>query len=99
MSTAANEKKYRLMKTRPRVLASFFRRSRDHWKQKYQEARSEFGAFRGRIRDLEVSRAKWRDQAEQCQSEQQRLEQEVQELKEKLASLEIGGEKKVISVR
>lgn len=98
-SVAADEKKYRLLETRPRVLANFFRESRDNWKRKYQEAKSEFQAFRGRIRDLELSRAKWRDQAEQSQSELQRLEQELRHLKEKLASGELRDEKKVMTIR
>ena len=99
MGVAADEKKYRLLETRPRVLANFFRESRDNWKLKFQQTKSEFQAFRGRIRDLELSRAKWRDQAEQSQSEQQRLQQEVQQLQEKLASFETRDEKKVLSVR
>ncbi len=99
MVVAADEKKYRLLETRPRVLANFFRESRDNWKRKFQETKPEFQAFRGRIRDLELSRAKWREQAEQSQSEQNRLEQEVQQLNEELASLETWVEKKVLAPR
>ncbi len=85
---------FRLMETRPRVLANFFRKSRDNWKRKYQEAKSATRALWRRVRDLEVSRTKWRERAEQTQSEQQRLREEVRQLKETIAAHELDNKKK-----
>ena len=77
---AQEVKEYLLLETRPRVLAESFRRSRDNWKQKCQKAKAEVKALRDRIRDLELSRAKWRDDAEAYQREQQNLREEVERL-------------------
>lgn len=81
---AKEAKEYSLLETRPRVLAQSFRESRDNWKRKCQEAKAEIKSLRGRIRDLELSRAKWRDDAEASQREQQDLREEVERLQTQL---------------
>lgn len=78
-------KEYRTMETRPRVLAESFRKSRDNWKRKCQQAKAETKSLRDRVRDLELSRAKWRDDAEVSQKEQIRLQEEVEQLQSQLA--------------
>ena len=88
-------KKLRLLETRPRVLAQFFQKSRDQWKLKCQQARGEVRAFRVRTRDLEESRAKWREAAEQSAQEQERLREENARLREQLARYEANHEVKI----
>ena len=94
MSGTVAPKEHRLLEKRPRLLAQFFEKSRDKWKQKYQQAKAQVRAFRDRIRDLEISRATWRDKAEKAQSEQQRLQEQVQQLQEQLAAAEAIDKKK-----
>ncbi len=83
-SSVLDGKKYRTLDSRPRALAQSFRRSRDNWKQKCQEAKAELKSLRGKIRDLELSRAKWRDDAEMSQSELLLLQDEIEQLQSEL---------------
>ncbi len=78
MDDGTIQAEYRLLKTRPRVLAEFFEQSRDKWKFKCQTALAEVKRFRDNIRDVQQSRQIWREQAELARSEQQRLLTEVQ---------------------
>ena len=57
-------------------LLSFFKRSRDGWKRKCQEAKMALKLARNRIRDLEKSRAHWRQTAQQLQTQVKHFEQE-----------------------
>lgn len=82
---ATDAKEYSLLTTRPRFLAESFRKSRDNWKRKCQDAKAEVKSLRDRIRDLELSRSKWRDDAEMYRREQQCLQEEVQRLQSELA--------------
>jgi hypothetical protein len=52
-----------------RKLVVFFERSRDGWKQKYQQARVLIRSLRGRVRSLERSRDHWKQRARQLQAE------------------------------
>lgn len=81
---ARDAKEYSLMESRPRFLAQTFQKSRDNWKRKCQEAKAEIKSLRDRIRDLELSRAKWRDDAETFQRDQQNLREEVERLQAQL---------------
>ena len=84
MAKDGKEKEYELMEKRPRVLANSFRKSRDNWKRKCQEAKAEVKSFRDRMRDLELSRSRWRDDAEEAQREKQRLQEEIEQLQSQL---------------
>ena len=84
MAMDGKEKEYELMEKRPRVLANSFRKSRDNWKRKCQETKAEVKSFRDRVRDLELSRSKWRDDAEEAQREIQRLQEEIEQLQSQL---------------
>jgi predicted nucleic acid-binding Zn-ribbon protein len=95
MQIVETQAKYRLLDTRPRVLAKFFQASRDKWKRKCQQAHAENKKLRDQARDVRESRQHWREQAEQAQCEKQRLAADVQLLKEQLAV----AEKKVSAVR
>jgi peptidoglycan hydrolase CwlO-like protein len=84
-SSVLDSKEYPLLDSRPRALAQSFRMSRDNWKRKCQEAKAELKSLRGRIRDLELSRDKWRDDAEMSQNEERRLQNEIERLQSDLA--------------
>jgi len=95
MEAALGDKVYRLLETRPRVLVNSLLASRDKWKAKSGVAKVELQAFRGKVRDLEVSREKWRAQAEEGESFRQDLAQQLEsakaqnkQLEERLAALE-----------
>jgi SMC interacting uncharacterized protein involved in chromosome segregation len=52
--------------TTPRwVQVWFLRRSRDNWKRKYRELKTQAKRLKNAVHDLTGSRQKWRDQAEQ----------------------------------
>jgi len=55
MESGLGEKEYRLLETRPRVLVNSLLASRGRWKEKCGVAKVELQAFRGKLRDLEVS--------------------------------------------
>ncbi len=56
MGAVLGEKVYRLLETRPRVLLNSLLAGRAKWKEKCAVAKIELQAFRGKVRDLEVSR-------------------------------------------
>lgn len=99
MDGGAIQVEYRLLETRPRLLARFFEESRDNWKRKCQEAIAEVKQFRDKVRDVQQSRQMWRAQAEQARQEQQRLAAEVQRLQVQLAAATATVEKKVSAAR
>lgn len=99
MDVVVTQDEYRLLETRPRVLAKFFERSRDNWKRKCQEAIADVKRFRDNLRDVQQSRQNWREQAEQAQQEQRRLTVEVQRLQQRLAATEANLGKKVPAFR
>ena len=84
-SNVLDGKVYPLLDSRPRVLAQSFLKSRDSWKRKCQEAKAELKPLRDRIRDLELSRRKWRDEAELSLKQEQRLRNEIERLQSDLA--------------
>jgi uncharacterized protein YdaU (DUF1376 family) len=63
-----------------RVLAAFFKKSRDQWKQKCLEAKTELKRFKVRVADVSKSRDTWREKAEARQRELEALQFEVQQL-------------------
>ena len=99
MDGGTTQAEYRLMETRPRVLAKFVEQSRDNWKRKCQAAIAQVKQFRDNVRDVQQSRQMWRAQAEQVRQEQQRLAAEVQRLQELLAAATAAVEKKVCVAR
>lgn len=68
-----------------RVLASFFQKSRDKWKQRYMDAKRELKRFHVRVADVSKSRDAWRGKAEARQTELQILQAQVQELQHQLS--------------
>lgn len=70
-----------LWRTRPRVLAQWFQKSRDQWKEKHQQLKKEVKRLKVRVADVQNSREQWRQKA-------QRSEQELKEMKTQLEELQ-----------
>ena len=85
MTQAATRKEY---KSPARALASFFERSRDGWKQKYQELKATVKGYKNRIADLIKSREQWRLKAERTGEQLSALEAEMEGLRTQIAGLE-----------
>ena len=61
-----------------RVLARFFEKSRDCWKEKYKKLQERIKAFRTELRDLRRSRDRWRAEAETLKRQLDELSAEMQ---------------------
>ena len=70
-----------------RVLASFFQKSRDKWKQKCLDAKTELKRFKVRVSDVSKSRDAWREKAETKQRELESLQSQVQQLQSQLGEV------------
>jgi len=100
MEAGLGDKVYRLLETRPRVLMNSLLVGRAKWKEKCGVSKVELQAFRGKVRDLEVSREKWRVQAEEYENLRRDLAQQLEsaktqnrQLEERLATLEAAKKK------
>ena len=67
-----------------RVLAASFLKSRDNWKRKCMDVKTELKRFKVRVSDVAKSRDAWKDKAETRQRELEALQAEVQELQDQL---------------
>ena len=63
-------------KCRPKVLMTFFRVSRDQWKQKCVEAKSRLKKSVNLVNWMRTSRDGWRARARQLEAELRRLREE-----------------------
>jgi len=52
-----------------RKLVVFFERSRDRWKEKYQQVKQLARSLQGSVRSLQRSRDHWKERAKQLQAE------------------------------
>ena len=68
-------------KSRLRLLLEFFRRSRDNWKRKCQEAKATLKLAKNQNRAVQKSRAKWKAQAKELEAELRRVREELEEQK------------------
>ena len=75
-------------KSRPRVLLAFFKRSRDNWKRKAQEAKAALKLAKNQNRAVQQSRAKWKTQAKDLEAELRRVREELEEQKATLPGRE-----------
>ena len=78
-------KSYHDFKSPVRVLAAFFQKSRDNWKQKCLEAKTELKRWKVRVADVGKSRDDWRSKAEIRQKEIEALQAQVQLQQDQLA--------------
>ena len=67
-----------------RVLADWFRKSRDRWKQKYMALKAEVKRFKNRAYDLQKSRDNWKEQAAAHQQQVEALQAQVEQLRAQL---------------
>lgn len=74
-----------------RVQAWFLQRSRDNWKRKYIELKSDAKRLQNRVNDVTKSREHWRDETQQQSERIQELEAENAALHEQLAALKKDG--------
>jgi chromosome segregation ATPase len=71
-----------------RVLADWFRKSRDNWKQKYMDLQAELKRFKVRAYDLEKSREHWKEQAVAHQQQIAALQAQVEQLQAQVSEVE-----------
>jgi septal ring factor EnvC (AmiA/AmiB activator) len=77
-----------------RALAWSFHKSRENWKRKYAAVKRDIKRFQNEARDLKKSRERWKEKAKAFEMENDSLQATVAELEERLASQELGAEKK-----
>jgi len=81
----------------PRVLASCFLRSRDNWKRKYKDLKSELKRYQVRVNDVTQSRQQWREKSEAKERELATLQAKLQELQRQVGSRPDEPEKKGVA--
>jgi hypothetical protein len=74
-----------------RVQAWFLGRSRDRWKRKYQQVKSDAKRLQNRVNDVSKSRAKWREETEELQRRVQELTAANVALQQQVAAQKKGG--------
>lgn len=60
-----------------RILVRCFRRSRDKWKRKYLELRTEIKRYKNQAGDARRSRAEWKKKAQAFEARARQLESEL----------------------
>jgi hypothetical protein len=75
-----------MLKSPMRKLVKFFRKSRDGWKAKCQEAKTLNKRLATQVRAVEKSRAVWRRKAESAERELREIMQVVESLKNNAAA-------------
>jgi hypothetical protein len=68
-------------KSRPKLLLSFFKRSRDGWKRKCKKAKEQLKLAKNQNRAVEKSRARWKTRAKELEAEVEQLRHELEEQK------------------
>lgn len=68
-------------KSPTRKLLRFFYNSRERWKQKHHQVKSQNKLLNNQVRAVEKSREKWKHEAKQAQQEVRQLQRQVEELK------------------
>lgn len=76
--------------TSARVQAWFLRRSRERWKKKYMQLKSDAKRLQNRVNDVTKSRKRWREETKEMLQRVQELEAENAALCEQLAALKKG---------
>lgn len=68
-------------KSRPKVLLSFFKRSRDGWKRKCRKAKAQLKLANNQNRAVEKSRTRWKSRAKELEAELEQVRRELDEQK------------------
>jgi chromosome segregation ATPase len=66
------------------MLVRFFRSSRDKWKQKYMDVKTEIKRYKNRAADAGRSRDQWKTKARELEEKTHRLEDELTRLQAEL---------------
>lgn len=90
MNTPSQDDKKPEYKSPRWVQAWFLQRSRDNWKKKYMELKTDCKRLQNRVNDVGKSREKWRDDAEELEQRVGQLEAENAALQEQLAAFKKG---------
>ena len=69
----------------------FLRRSRNNWKRKYMQLKTDSKRLQNRVNDVSKSREKWRDETKELQRLVRKLEAENAALQEQVAALKKDG--------
>lgn len=96
LSQQAGQRDLASLKSPVRVLARFFRKSRDNWKEKYRRVKQEFKRLEVQVSDVRQSRETWKQRAKASQVRAEALEQELAELKAQGTPQQETVEKKVV---
>ena len=83
----AQEKPLDQFRSPARVLAAFFQQSRDKWKQKYMDLKTELKRFKVRVHDVSKSRDCWKEKSQATQQELESLQSQVQHLQSQLSNV------------
>jgi SMC interacting uncharacterized protein involved in chromosome segregation len=75
----------------PWVQRWFLQRSRDNWKKKYMELKTDAKRLQNRVNDVTKSRKQWCDETKQLNLRVQELEAENAALQEQLAAFKKDG--------
>jgi chromosome segregation ATPase len=67
-----------------RVLAQFFKKSRDQWKRKYMNLKAQIKGFKNQIYQLKKAKESWKQQALARAEQIESLQDEVEQLKAQL---------------
>ena len=84
MDAAMGGKEEASYRSPARVLADWFRKSRDNWKRKYMDLKEDVKRFKVRAYDLEKSREHWKEQAAAHQQQIAALQAQVEQLQAQL---------------
>ena len=90
VNTSSQDDKKVEYKTPRWVQAWFLQRSRDNWKKKYMELKTDSKRLQNRVNDVGKSREKWRDGAKELEQRVAQFEAENAALHEQLAALKKG---------
>lgn len=91
MSAATSETDKVGYKSPRRVLVAFFARSRDKWKRKYMNQKTDLKRLKNRVADVTKSREKWHDEADAFRRQAEELRAQNAALREQVAALKKGG--------
>lgn len=91
MSATSQDDRKTKYTTPHRVQAWFLQRSRDNWKKKYMQLKSDAKRLQNRVNDVTKSREHWHDETKQLAERVQELEAENAALHEQLAALKKDG--------
>ena len=76
--TATMSEIRRTFSTPVRILLPKLFKSRDDWKAKSHERKAQLKSAKIKIRDLSVSRGKWRERTEQLQEQNEQLQERLE---------------------